>query len=40
MIDDVMIISESGDTHMTIFNPEDDLLTLVRELALSEGMFV
>ena len=40
MIDDAMIISEPEDTHMTIFNPDDDLLTLVRELAFSEGMFV
>lgn len=40
MIDDAMIISEPEDTHMTIFNPDDDLLTLVRELASSEGMFV
>ena len=40
MIDDAMIISEPEDTHMTIFNPDDDLLTLIRDLALSEGMFV
>ena len=40
MIDDAMIISEPEDTHLTIFNPDDDLLTLVRELASSEGMFV
>ena len=40
MIDDAMIISEPEDTHMTIFNADDDLLALVRELALSEGMFV
>ena len=40
MIDDAMIISEPEDTHMTIFNPDDDLLALVRELAFSEGMFV
>ena len=40
MIGDAMIISEPEDTHMTIFNPDDDLLALVRELAFSEGMFV
>lgn len=40
MINDAMIISEPEDTHMTIFNPDDELLTLVRELALSEGLFV
>ncbi len=40
MIDDAMIISEPEDTHLTIFNPDEDLLTLVRELASGEGMFV
>ena len=40
LVDDAMIISEPEDTHMTIFNPDDELLTLVRELALNEGLFV
>ena len=40
MVDDAMIISEPEDTHLTIFNPDEELLTLVRELALGEGMFV
>jgi len=40
MADDAMIISEPEDTHMTIFNPDDKLLMLVRELAAGEGMFV
>ena len=40
MVDDAMIISEPEDTHLTIFNPDEELLTLVRELASAEGMFV
>ncbi len=40
MVDNSMIISEPEDTHMTIFDPDEELLKLVRQLALSEGMFV
>ena len=40
MVDDAMIISEPEDTHLTIFNPDEELFTLVRELASGEGMFV
>lgn len=37
---DSMIISEPDDAHMTLFNPDEDLLELVREIAQSEGLFV
>ena len=40
MINDAMIISEPEDTYMTIYNPDDELLSLVRELAFGEGMFI
>ena len=40
MIDDAMIVSEPEDTYLTIYNPDEDLLTLIRELASGEGMFV
>ena len=40
VLDDAMIISEPEDTHMTVFNPDEELLTLVRELVAGEGMFV
>ena len=40
MVDDAMIVSEPEDTYLTIYNPDEDLLTLVRELASGEGMFV
>ncbi len=40
MVEDALILSEPEDTHLTIFNPDEELLALVRELASSEGMFV
>ena len=40
MISESMILSEPDDTHLTIFNPDESLLELVRPIALSEGMFV
>ena len=35
-----MILSEPDDTHMTLFNPDEELLGLVKELAAAEGLFV
>lgn len=40
MTGDSMILSEPDDTHMTVFNPDEELLKLVRELAAVEGLFV
>ena len=40
MIGESMILSEPDDTHLTIFNPDESLLELVRPIALAEGMFV
>lgn len=40
MVDDAMIISEPDDTHMTLFNPDEKLVELVKELAKKEGMYV
>lgn len=40
MIGDSMILSEADDTHMTLFNPNDELLELVKEIASKEGLFV
>jgi len=37
---DSMIISEPDDAHMTLFNPDEDLLELVKTLAQGEGMYV
>ena len=35
-----MILSEPDDTHMTVFNPDPQLLELVRTLASGEGLYV
>lgn len=39
-IGDAMIISEPDDTHMTLFNPDEELLELAKAIAPSEGLFV
>ena len=35
-----MILSEPDDTHMTVFNPDAELLELIKEIAAGEGLFV
>ncbi len=40
MLGDSMILSEPDDTHMTVFNPDEELLNLIREISFSEGVFV
>ena len=40
MIGESMILSEPDDTHMTLFNPDENLLEMVRSLATAEGLFV
>lgn len=40
MADDAMIISEPDDTHMTVFNPDEQLLELLRTISAGEGLFV
>ena len=37
---DCMILSEPDDTHMTVFNPDPELLALIKELAAGEGLYV
>ena len=37
---DAMILSEPEDTHLTLFNPDEKLLALVKALAAGEGLFV
>ena len=39
-IDEAMILAERDDTHMTLFNPDEKLLELVRTLAQGEGLYV
>ena len=40
MIGESMILSEADDTHMTLFNPDEELLDLVKDIASKEGLFV
>ena len=40
MTGDAMILSEPDDTHLTVFNPDEELLELVRNIAGGEGLFV
>ena len=40
MVNDSVILSEPDDLHMTVFDPDKELLELIRTLALSEGLYV
>ena len=40
MVDGAMILSEPDDTHMTVFNPDRELLELIRMIASGKGLFV
>ena len=40
MVGDAMILSEADDTHMTVFNPGEELLDLIRTVSSAEGLFV
>ena len=40
MLGESMILSEPDDTHLTVFNPDSQLLELIRQIASGEGLFV
>ena len=40
MVGNSMILSEPDDTHLTLFNPDEELLDLIRSLSPGEGLFV
>ena len=40
LVDDSLILSEPDELHLTLFDPDEKLLALVRDLAASEGLFV
>ena len=40
MVDESMILSEPDDTHLTVFNPDTQLLELIRQIASGEGLYV
>lgn len=39
-VDDALILSEPDDTTMTVFNPDESLLDLLRDIVPSEGLFI
>ncbi len=39
-VDDAMIVSDPEDTYLTLYNPNEKLLELVKTLAGGEGLFV
>ena len=40
MTGESIILSEPDDTHLTVFNPDSQLLELLRQIASGEGLFV
>ena len=40
MVNDAMIVSEPEDTYLTVYNPDEKLLDLIRVLSAGEGLFV
>jgi hypothetical protein len=40
MVGESMLLSEPDDTHMTVFNPDPQLLELIKSIAAGEGLFV
>ena len=40
MVGESMILSEPDDTHLSVFNPDSQLLELLGQLASGEGLFV
>ena len=40
MIGESMILSEPDDTHLTVFDPDPQLLELIRQIAAGQGLFV
>ena len=40
MLNESMLLSEPDDTHMTLFDPDNETLELIRKLAEGEGLYV
>lgn len=40
MMGESMILSETDDTHLTLFNPDEGVLDMINVIASSEGLFV
>lgn len=40
LVDESAIVSEPNDTYMTVFNPDEQLLELLKAISAGEGLFV
>ena len=40
LLGSAMIVSQPDETHLTVYNPDEDLLDRLRTLAAGEGLFV
>ena len=40
ILDNTLITSDPDDTYMTVYNASEELLDLIRKIAMSEGLFV
>ena len=40
LIRNSLIVSEPDDTYLTVYNPDENLLELIKTIAASEGLFV
>lgn len=40
LIDDALLVSEPDNTALTIYNPDEYLLSLIKSLASGEGLYV
>ena len=40
LVDDALITSDPQDTYITVYNPDDRLLSLLRALVAAEGLFI
>ena len=40
MVDGAMILSEPDDTHITVFNPDEKLLELIKAISCGEGLYI
>ena len=40
MVDDAMIVSDPDELYLTVYDPDESLLTLLRALAVGEGLYL
>ena len=40
LIDDALLVSEPDSTSLTLYNPDESLLSMIKALAVGEGLYV